>query len=71
VGEQGWRARIVLTTSAGQDMELPWSSVCLGLKRAKQAAAELALDYMPPQQVCNPGAGGGGGGGGREVLCVF
>jgi hypothetical protein len=48
VSEQEWRARIVLTTSAGNDMELPWSGACLGLKRAKQAAAELALDCMPP-----------------------
>ena len=49
VSEREWRARIVLTTSAGHDMELPWSSVCLGLKRAKQAAAELALDFMKQQ----------------------
>jgi hypothetical protein len=46
LSEQEWRARIVLTTSAGHDMEIPWSSVCLGLKRAKQAAAELAMDYL-------------------------
>jgi hypothetical protein len=49
VSEQEWRARIVLTTSAGPVTELPWSGVCLGLKRAKQAAAELALDCMPQQ----------------------
>jgi hypothetical protein len=51
VSEQEWRARIVLTTSAGDDMELPWSGACLGLKRAKQAAAELALDCMLQQPV--------------------
>jgi serine/threonine protein kinase len=68
VSEQEWRARIVLTTSAGHDMELPWSSVCLGLKRAKQAAAELALDCLPPQQDYTPGGGGGGrGGGGGDI----
>jgi hypothetical protein len=50
VSEQEWRARFVLPTSAGHDTELLWSSVCLGLKRAKQAAAELALGCMPPQQ---------------------
>ena len=46
VSEQEWRARIVLITSEGHATELPWSSVCLGLKRAKQAAAELALDIV-------------------------
>jgi hypothetical protein len=40
VSEQEWRARIVFTTLAGHATELPWSGVCLGLKRAKQAAAE-------------------------------
>jgi ERCC4-related helicase/uncharacterized membrane protein YgcG len=64
VSEQEWRARIVFTTSAGHATELPWSGVCLGLKRAKQAAAELALDCMLPQQVYTPGGGGGSGGGG-------
>jgi hypothetical protein len=51
-----------LTTSAGHDMELPWSSVCLGLKRAKQAAAELALDsILPKREAASPGRGAGGG----------
>jgi hypothetical protein len=45
VSEQEWRARFVFITSEGHEKELPWSSVCLGLKRAKQAAAEVALDY--------------------------
>jgi hypothetical protein len=46
VSEQEWRAHFVLTTSAGENIDVPWSSVCLGLKRAKQAAAELALNCL-------------------------
>ena len=60
MSEQEWRARIVLTTSAGHDMELPWSSVCLGLRRAKQAAAQLALDVMLKQQVYSAAQGAKG-----------
>jgi hypothetical protein len=37
-----------LTTSAGHATELPWSGVCLGRKRAEQAAAEVALDFLRP-----------------------
>jgi hypothetical protein len=48
VREQEWRARYALTTSEGHEQELPWSSVCLGLKRAKQAAAEVALEFLRP-----------------------
>jgi hypothetical protein len=54
VSEQEWRARIVLTTSAGPVTALPWSGVCLGLKRAKQAAAELALDCMQQGTASGP-----------------
>ena len=69
VSEQEWRARIVLTTSAGHDLELPWSGACLGLKRAKQAAAELALDCMPPiAEGTSWAAGAGGQLGGGELL---
>jgi hypothetical protein len=50
MSELEWRARIVLTTSAGHATELPWSGVCLGLRRARQAAAELALDCMLPKK---------------------
>jgi hypothetical protein len=48
VREQEWRARYALTTSEGHEQELPWSSVCLGLKRAKEAAAEVALEFLRP-----------------------
>jgi hypothetical protein len=41
-------------------MELPWSGVCLGLKRAKQAAAELALDCMLQQPVYSRAQGAKG-----------
>jgi hypothetical protein len=51
VSEQEWRARFVLTTSAGHDMELPWSDPCMGLKRAKHVAALLALDCLMPQKL--------------------
>ena len=70
VSEQEWRARIVLTTSAGNDMELPWSGACLGLKRAKQAAAELALDCMLPISggISSSAAGAGDQLGGGELL---
>ncbi len=42
---------IVLSTPLGHDMELPWSGLCMGLRRAKQAAAQLALDFMLEQKV--------------------
>jgi hypothetical protein len=54
VSEQEWRARYALTTSEGHEKELPWSSVCLGLKRAKQAAAEVAMDFMTDQACTAP-----------------
>ncbi len=50
MSEQEWRARIVLT-KAGHDILLPWSRVCMGLKRAKQAAAMTALDWLEVVQV--------------------
>ena len=48
LNEQEWRARIVFTTSEGHATQLPWSYPCMGLKRAKQAAAALALDEIDP-----------------------
>ena len=50
MSEQEFRARVILDMG-NEDAELPWSGVYLGLKRAKQAAAELALEYMALQLV--------------------
>ncbi len=50
VSQQERRARIVLT-KAGHDIFLPWSRVCMGLKRAKQAAAMTAHYWLEVLQV--------------------
>jgi hypothetical protein len=67
VCEQTWRARFVVTTVSGLATEFPWSGVCLGRKRAEEAAAEVTLlciqeCIVPPQQIYTPGGEGGGGG---------
>ena len=49
VGEQEFRARIVLKDLAGAPTVLAWTEACLGLKKARQAAAELALTMLPQQ----------------------
>ena len=46
VSEQVWRARIVLPQPGGHDSVLAWSEPCLGLKKAKQAAAAIALGHV-------------------------
>jgi hypothetical protein len=72
VSEQEWRACFVVTTVSGRAMEFPWSGVCLGRKRAEEAAAEVTLlciqeCIVPPQQIYTPGGEGGGGGGFEEL----
>ena len=56
LGEKVYRARIVLVKDGGEELMLEWSERCEGLKRAKQGAAEIAIEYIEQNATLSPAA---------------